>query len=117
MSRSVVDRLKDIILSAELAARHARGLDAPSLKVADQPRDAALFRIAIIGEVASKLPAEVQTLAPEIPWDQVKDMRNHIIHGYWQIDFEIVAETIALDLEPLTTSVNRLIELIEHSDT
>jgi uncharacterized protein with HEPN domain len=117
MSRSVVERLKDIIWSAELAVRHASGLDAAALKVADQPRDAALYRVAVIGEVASQLPAEVQTLAPEIPWHQIKNMRNHIVHGYWQIDFQIVAETIALDLEPLTTTANRLIELIERSDT
>jgi uncharacterized protein with HEPN domain len=113
MSRSVIDRLKDIIRSAELAARHAGGLDAASLGLANQPRDAALFRIAVIGEAALRLPAEVRALAPEIPWNQVKDMRNHIIHGYWQIDFEVVAETIVLDLGPLKATANRLIELIE----
>jgi len=39
-------------------------------------------------------------------------MRNHIMHGYWQIDFRIVAETIALDLEPIKAAAHRLIELI-----
>jgi uncharacterized protein with HEPN domain len=117
MSRSVVDRLKDIMESAELAVRHAGDLGAGALAAADQQRDATLFRIAIIGEVASHLPAEIQTLAPEIPWAQVRDMRNHIIHGYWQIDFGIVVDTIASDLEPLWATANRLIELIECSDT
>jgi uncharacterized protein with HEPN domain len=43
-------------------------------------------------------------------------MRNHIIHGYWQIDFRIVAETIALDLEPIKATAHRLIELIGRAD-
>jgi len=116
MSRSILDRLKDIVHSAELAARHAGGLDAAALAETDQRRDAALYRIAIIGEVASQLPAEIQALAPEIPWTQVKNMRNHIVHGYWQVDFAIVAETIASDLEPIKGTANRLIQLIERTD-
>jgi uncharacterized protein with HEPN domain len=115
MSRSSVDRLRDILLSAELAARYGGGLGAATLAAADQLRDAAVFRIAIIGEAASQLPVEVQALAPEVPWVQIKDMRNHLIHGYWQVDYQIVADTIEFDLEPLTAAANQLIGLIESS--
>jgi uncharacterized protein with HEPN domain len=38
------------------------------------------------------------------------------VYGYWQIDLNIVAETIALDLEPLKATANRLIDLIERAD-
>jgi uncharacterized protein with HEPN domain len=114
MSRPVLDRLKDIVHSAELAASHT---DADGLAREPQRSDAALFRIAVIGEAASQLPAEVQALAPEIPWPKVRGMRNHIIHGYWQIDLEDVAETIALDLEPLKAAANRLIGLIERTES
>src|SRR5262249_43647805 len=93
-------------------AQYAGGLDAGTLAISEQLRDAALFRIPIIGEAASHLPAEVQTLSPEIPWTQVRNMRNHIIHGYWQIDFRVVTETIAPDLEPIKATAHRLIELI-----
>jgi uncharacterized protein with HEPN domain len=117
MSRSFGDRLKDIVEAADLAVRHASNLGAIALKTTELPRDAALFRIAIIGEAVSQLPAEVLALAPEIPWSQVTSMRNHIIHGYWQIDFEVVAETLDLDLEPLRTTAIRLIELIERPET
>ena len=42
-------------------------------------------------------------------------MRNHIVHGYWQIDFGIVAETIAFDLA-IKETASRLIELVKRSD-
>ena len=113
MSRSVIDRLTDIVQSAELASRHAGGLDAEMLAVSGAQRDAALFRIAVIGEAASHLPAEVQALAPEIPWNRVNGMRHHNVHGYWQIDFVTVARTVAVDLEPLKAAANRLITLLE----
>ena len=42
-------------------------------------------------------------------------MRHHVIHGYWQIDLAMVAETIALDLDPLKLVAQRLIALLETS--
>ena len=117
MTRSILDRLKDIVHSAELAARYAGGLSATALAAAESRRDAAVLRIAIIGEAAQHLPAEIQALAPEIPWADVGNMRHHIVHGYWQIDFAIVAQTIAIDLEPLKAAAARLIGLIERTDS
>jgi uncharacterized protein with HEPN domain len=116
MTRSIIERLTDIIESVELAISHATGLDAEAFAAANHQRDAALFRIAVIGEAASHLPAEIQALAPEIPWERVKGMRNHIIHGYWQIDFVIVAQTIAMDLEALEAAARRLIALVGRAD-
>jgi uncharacterized protein with HEPN domain len=115
MTRSVLDRLRDIVQSAELAQRHAGGLEVSGLAAMGVQWDAAVFRIAVVGEAASHLPTEVQAHAPEIPWGGVRGMRHHIIHGYWQIDFAMVAETIALDLDPLKLVPQRLIALLETS--
>jgi len=115
MSRSTLDRLRDIIQSAELAAQHMGDLDADALVAAAGPRDAALFRLAVVCEAATRLPVEIQALAPEIEWRKIRGMRNIIVHDYWQIDTGIVADTIANDLEPLTAAIGRLIAHIEHS--
>jgi uncharacterized protein with HEPN domain len=112
MSRSTADRLHDILHSSDLAAQHASGLDAESLAVTTGRRDATLFRIAVLCEAASQLPAEVQALAPEIPWQSIRSMRNRIIHRYCHIDYGIVLDTIANDLEPLKAAARRLMELL-----
>src|SRR5438552_17745026 len=101
MSRSVQNRLRDIINSSELAIHHEGHLDAGTLAVTSGPRDAALYRIAVLGEAVSQLPMEVQALAPQIPWSLIRGMCNHLVHGYWQVDFATVADTVAFDLEPL----------------
>jgi uncharacterized protein with HEPN domain len=112
MSRSAIDRLKDIVESADLAIRHANDLDAETLAVAAAMRDAMLFRMAVTCEAASQLPIEVQGLAPEIPWPNIKSMRNVIVHAYWLIDFRVVVDTINNDLEPLKAAAHRLIDII-----
>ena len=117
MSRSVADRLRDVVQSAELAARHMGDLDAAALAVAAGPRDAALFRLAVAWEAASQLPIVVQGLAPEVEWLKIRNMRNLIVHSYWQIDFAIVVDTITADLPRLKAEVLRLLALVERNET
>jgi len=116
MIRSLIERLNDIILSAALAQRYAGDLNAEALASADQRRDAALFRLAVACEAASRLPPDVQALAPEIPWSDIRGMRNYIVHGYWQIDFDIVVGSIREDLAPLSAAAERLIEIVKSQD-
>lgn len=103
--------------ASELAALHAAGPDAAALAVERKSRDAALLRISVIGEAVSHLPTEVQALAPEIPWHRIKGMRDHIIHGCWQIDLIIAAQSIARRLDPLTAAAKRLLEIVEQAET
>lgn len=115
MSRSALDRLQDVVDSVDIAARHASGFNAAALAAAESARDATLFRIAVVCEAASQLPPEIKALAPEIPWRNIKGMRNYIVHGYWQIDLAVVVDTIASDLKPLKSAAKRLIETIQRS--
>ena len=49
---------------------------------------------------------------PEIPWEDVIGIRNHIAHGYFDIDGEVVYGVIKQDLDPLLEAVNYFIEII-----
>jgi uncharacterized protein with HEPN domain len=115
MSRSALDRLHDIVDAADLVTRDAGSHDATTLAATAGSRDAALFRLLVVCEAASQLPSEIKALAPEVPWPQMRGMRNEIVHGYWQIDFAVVADTINHDLEPLKLAVQRLIALMDRS--
>lgn len=113
MSRLATDRLRDIVAAADLAARHAGDLDAGALAVTSGARDATLYCLAVVCEAASQLPAELKALAPEIPWPQIRGTRNYIIHGYWQIDFRIIVDTVTHDLRPLQVAANRLLGMLQ----
>ena len=49
---------------------------------------------------------------PEIPWEDVVGIRNHIAHGYFDIDGEVFLMVVQLDLDPLMEAVNHFIETI-----
>ena len=47
---------------------------------------------------------------PEIPWQDVMSMRNHIAHGYFDLDDAYVLSVIQNDLEPLSEAIDFLIQ-------
>lgn len=67
----------------------------------------------IIGEAARSLPEEVRSLAPDIPWSKIIGMRSILVHGYFEIDAEVVWETISRDVPLLKVGVERLLAKLE----
>lgn len=49
---------------------------------------------------------------PEIPWEDVIGIRNHIAHGYFDIDGEVVFNVIKQDLDPLLEAVAFFLETL-----
>ena len=64
--------------------------------------------IEIIGEAASRIPADVRSQFPAIPWPQITGMRNRLIHAYQAVDHDVVWDT-------LIDSLPSLIAELEHA--
>lgn len=77
--------------------------------------------IIAIGEAVGKIEKyagkEFLNNCSDIPWHEIKGMRNHIAHGYFEIDAEYVLGVIKNDLDPLLTAVNKLIQILEHDNS
>jgi uncharacterized protein with HEPN domain len=49
---------------------------------------------------------------PEIPWKDVMGIRNHIAHGYFDINGYLVFSTIKNDLDALKEAINYFVETV-----
>ena len=49
---------------------------------------------------------------PEIPWEDVIGIRNHIAHGYFDIDGEVVYGVVKQDLDPLLEAVEYFVDAL-----
>lgn len=71
--------------------------------------------ITAIGEGVNRInrifPDFLQSHFPDIPWRDIIGMRNRIAHGYFELDAELVFETIQHDMPPLSDVVSRAIDL------
>lgn len=72
-----------------------------------------LRHLQIIGEATRGLPEDVRALAPEIPWSNIIGMRNILVHGYFDIDTDIVWEAATRDVPAIKPSIQRLLETLE----
>jgi uncharacterized protein with HEPN domain len=95
---------------------NAGGLSAQVLAEALQPQHAALYGLAIIGETRNRVSAAVKRAGPAIEWRLVADLRNLIVHAYWQIDLEIIADVIQNRLDKLVADLETLIVFVERSE-
>jgi uncharacterized protein with HEPN domain len=76
----------------------------------DRMFELALVRLVeIIGEAAARIPREVQDRYPQISWQVIVGMRNRLIHGYDQIDHDVLWNTITEDLPPLISELEKIL--------
>ena len=66
--------------------------------------------IEIMGEAAHHVSKDTRALAPDIDWGDIVGMRNRLVHGYRNINYDVLWDVITEKLPPLVTQLNRLIE-------
>ena len=62
----------------------------------------------MIGEAASKVNSETRDASPEIPWSEIVAMRNRLIHVYFDINADIVWQTLIDDIPALERKLQAL---------
>ena len=67
-----------------------------------------------IKKIDKKTNGELLVLRTEIPWKRVMGMRDHIAHGYFDIDAEVVFQTIKNNISPLLDAVRFFISHLEN---
>ncbi|MBI4796310.1 MAG: DUF86 domain-containing protein [Deltaproteobacteria bacterium] len=102
-------RIRDILEAVEDSLDITRGMDYEIFCQDKKTSKSVLYNLVVIGEAARKVPEEVTARYPAIPWREMGDMRNVVIHEYFGIDTKILWETIKNELPPL---VNRLKEIL-----
>ena len=64
-------------------------------------QDSVIRRLEVIGEAAGRISTQFREQHPEIPWHDMIGMRNRMIHGYDDVDIEIVWNTVQRRLPEL----------------
>lgn len=70
---------------------------------------AILKDLEIIGEAAGRVSRETKQRNPTVPWDEIVGMRNRLIHGYFDVNLDVVWETISHDLPELLADIDRVL--------
>lgn len=104
------ERLVDVLESAREAMLYAGNRAGPELEE-DRMRLLAVVRLLeVIGEAASGVSEEFRRDHPELPWREMTATRNRLIHGYRDVDPEVVARIAQTNLPPLIAAIEPILE-------
>ncbi len=82
--------VQDMLDFAETVLRYAAYQTQAELEVDRMRWDAILRNLELLGEAANRVPIEVQSLAPELPWRTLVAVRNRLAHAYLTIEPDVV---------------------------
>ena len=82
--------LRDICEASDSIARFILGLDRTGFEESDLVGSAVVQKLAVIGEAAARVSADLRSRHPRIPWPEIIAFRNILVHAYFGIDWGIV---------------------------
>lgn len=100
--------LSQMILAIEKIESYIQGQT--RIDFLNDPRtiDAVIRNLEIIGEATHHIPNKVRKIHNTIPWESLRHMRNFLAHEYFDVDPQIVWETVAKDLQRIKISLKKL---------
>lgn len=110
--RNPAERLRDM-LDAITAIERYRDRDRASFERDELLQVWFLRHLQILGEAARGIPEDVRALAPDVPWPNIVGMRNVLVHGYFEIDADIVWAAASRDVPVLKPALRRLLRDLE----
>lgn len=102
--KNYLSHMLDEIVRIEQFSRHAEG----------EIRDYAVARcIEIIGEAAAQISADLKSGVQHIPWRDIVDMRNALIHGYFGVNYDRVWRVVEKDIPLLKEQLTMLLKELD----
>lgn len=102
-------RIQHMIEAAEAPLDFAEGKRPSDLEEDRMVLFAIIRAVEVVGEAAGRVSTETRERGNEIPWRAIISMRNRLVHGYFDIDVEIVWKTVKEELPVLVAQLKTLL--------
>lgn len=100
-------RIRHILDAAREAVKFADGRCREDLN-SDRQLNLSLVRLLeVIGEAARGISQKYRNAHPDLPWKQMVGMRDRLIHAYFDVNLEVVWQTVTEDLPPLIAKLEK----------
>jgi uncharacterized protein with HEPN domain len=107
--------IHDSIAKIEYLARMLQSQDNFETKWIEQ--DAIIRNLEIIGEATINIPDDLKRNYPDVPWKEIKGMRNFVTHQYFGVELNEIWRTVINDIPLLKNQIHKIIEDIKNSCT
>jgi len=102
-------RMRHMLDSARKALEFARGRSRSDLDKNEMLALALVRLLEVLGEAAKAVSEELRRSHPEISWKQLAGTRDRLIHGYFDVDLDIVWQIVTADLPALLSALEKIL--------
>lgn len=106
--RSDADLLEDILISMRRIQEYISEITYSDFRNDYKTQDAVIRNIEIIGEAVKKISDNRKSANPQIPWKMIAGTRDHLIHGYFGINIDIVWDIASINIPELMTAISEI---------
>jgi uncharacterized protein with HEPN domain len=103
-------RIQDILDALRAIEEYTLGMGLESFTDDRRTVDAVIRNLTIVGEAALQVPEDICAKHSEVPWPDMRGMRNFVVHEYFQADDAVIWNTVEVDLPPLPALLERILE-------
>ena len=103
-------RIQDILEAITAIMEYTQEMAFSNFTADRKTVDAVVRNLIIIGEAAIQIPDDICLQYPDIPWYEIRGMRNFVVHEYFRTSDKIIWDTIHEDLLPLKKLLERIIQ-------
>lgn len=106
--RSHRQAIEDRTEAIEKIRRYTEGMTFEKFMADEKTVDAVIRNITVIGEAARNIPEEIQKVHPDMPWMEMRGIRNVVVHEYFGVSKDILWRTVEEDLPRLASALKRI---------
>jgi len=103
-------RIQDILDAIDVIREYTRKMELKTFVKDRRTVYAVVRNLIIIGEAAVHIPDDICLKHPEVPWYEMRGMRNFVVHEYYQANDTIIWDTLQVDLPPLPALLIKIFE-------
>lgn len=101
--------LIDIQLAINRSMEFVAGMDYDAFLADSKTRWAVCCQVMVVGEAATRFSKEFRDANPHVPWGEMIGMRNRLIHGYDEIKWKKLWDTVVENMPKLKAAIEPLI--------
>ncbi len=102
--------IQDMLDSISDILNYTGGLSEQDFLSDKKTRDAVERNLEIIGEAANRLPEEIYLKHNSVEWHKIISLRNRLIHGYFNIQKNIIWNVVRDYLPPLQKQLEDILK-------